>query len=99
MARSHWAEAAQEAQNLCASLPWLTSAQAEDLTRHFITHRIALSRRMLTATVHRAEELRREYEDRYQQLRRSLLRRHAVWASATLVCAVGVGGVLGAVAR
>lgn len=98
MARTHWTEARQEAQSLCASLPWLTTAQTEELTRHYITHRIALSRRMLTATVQRADELRREYEERYQELRRNLLRRHAVWASGLLACGAGVG-VLVAVAR
>ncbi|GGW99847.1 hypothetical protein GCM10010297_22260 [Streptomyces malachitofuscus] len=99
MACSHRTEADREAQRLCASLPWLTTAQAEELTRHYIAHRIALSRRMLTATVQRADELRREYEDRYQELRRSLLRRHAVWASCMLACAAGVGGVLVGAAR
>jgi hypothetical protein len=94
LARSHWAEARREARDLCDSLPWLTTAQAEDLTRHYVTGRVALTRRMLVATVQRADELRREYEARYLELRRSLLRRHAAWASATLACTAGVGGAL-----
>ncbi|CAL9336666.1 hypothetical protein SUDANB132_00180 [Streptomyces sp. enrichment culture] len=99
MARAHRAEAHQDAQDLCDALPWLTTAQAEDLTRHYVSHRIALSRRMLTATVHRAHELRDEYETRYQHLRRSLLRSHAACASGMLAFAVGVNSLLYMVAR
>ncbi|MFI8304723.1 hypothetical protein ACIF80_14950 [Streptomyces sp. NPDC085927] len=33
-ARSHRTRARREAQPLCDSLPWLSSAQTEDLTRH-----------------------------------------------------------------
>ncbi|GGW77641.1 hypothetical protein [Streptomyces griseoloalbus] len=99
LARSHRAAARREAQTLCDALPWLTTAQAEELTRHYISHRIAVSRQMLSATVHRADELRREYEARYQQLRGTLLRRHAAWASGVLACAVAVSGALCALAR
>ncbi len=99
MARTHWTEAGREAQNLCAALPWLTAAQTEELTRHYIAHRIAVSRRMLAATVQRADELRREYEERYEQLRRGLIRRHAVWACCLLGCAAGIGSLSVAVAR
>ncbi|WP_077798953.1 hypothetical protein [Streptomyces sp. JHA26] len=94
LARSHWTEAHREARALCDRLPWLTTAQAEDLTHHYVDGRIALSRRMLAATVRRAEELREEYEARYLELRRRLLVRHAAWASATLACSAGVGSTL-----
>ncbi|MFG2678164.1 hypothetical protein [Streptomyces sp. NPDC048392] len=94
LAREHRHDADREAQALCSALTWLTTAQAEDLTRHYVSHRIALSRRMLSATVNRADELRGEYEARYQQLRRDLLRRHAAWACGMVVCAAGVGGAL-----
>ncbi|MBB5939038.1 hypothetical protein FHS42_006130 [Streptomyces zagrosensis] len=30
--------------------PWLTIAQAEDLTHHYVNHRVALTRQLLTAT-------------------------------------------------
>ncbi|MFE9707579.1 hypothetical protein [Streptomyces sp. NPDC005930] len=94
LAREHRHDAHRDAQALCSALPWLTTAQAEDLTRHYVSHRLALSREMLGVTVRRADELRREYEARYRQLRRDLLRRHAAWASGVLVCAAGVSGAL-----
>jgi hypothetical protein len=99
LAREHHDDAHREARELCDALPWLTTAQAEDLTRHYVAHRLRLSRRMLQASLHRAGELRREYEARYLRLRSDLLRRHAAWASALLACAAGVGGVLGTLAR
>jgi hypothetical protein len=94
LAQEHRHDAHREAQALCSALPWLTTAQAEDLTRHYVAHRLRLSRQMFEATLRRADELRREYEARYLQLRRDLLRRHGVWASCLLVCATGVGGAL-----
>ncbi|AQS72010.1 hypothetical protein B1H29_16025 [Streptomyces pactum] len=94
LAREHQQDALREAQALCSALPWLTTAQAEDLTRHYVAHRLHLSRQMLRATLRRADELSREYEARYLQLRRDLLRRHGAWASGLLVCVAGVSGAL-----
>jgi hypothetical protein len=99
LARSHQDDARREARQLCADLPWLTSAQAEEVARHYYERRMALTRQMLGATVRRAGELRQEYEERYQQLRREVLRRHAVCASALLACATGAGAAVGALAR
>ncbi|MEV6962086.1 hypothetical protein AB0M97_23445 [Streptomyces sp. NPDC051207] len=95
MARAHQDEARREAEELCARLPWLTSSQAEDLTRHYVHHRLDLTCRMLRATVDRAAELRGEYETRYAALRRDLLRRHAVYACAVLACAGGLSALAG----
>jgi hypothetical protein len=99
MARAHQDEARREAEELCASLPWLTGGQAEDLTRRYVHHRLDLTRRMLRDTVRRAAELRLEYETRYAALRRALLRRHTVCACVVLACGFGLsalGSVLGA---
>ncbi|MGX9875261.1 hypothetical protein ACWIG2_18155 [Streptomyces cellulosae] len=94
MARSHLAEARREAEALCADLPWLTTGQAEDLTRHYVARRIDLTRQMLRTTVRRADELRHEYETRYVELRGALLRRHVAWASGVLACATGINATL-----
>ncbi|MFF0095100.1 hypothetical protein ACFYSF_34910 [Streptomyces canus] len=99
LVRSHRDAARREAGELCARMPWLTTAQAEDLAHHYCERRMLLTRHMLSATVQRAEQLRQEYENRYQELRRALLRRHAACASAVLACAAGVGAAVGALAR
>ncbi|MEQ8146106.1 hypothetical protein [Streptomyces sp. OP7] len=94
MARSHLAEARLEAEALCGDMPWLTTAQAEDVARHYVDRRIDLTRRMLQTTVRRAEELRGEYEARYAELRGALLRRHVACASGLLACATGINAAL-----
>ncbi|WP_399934076.1 hypothetical protein [Streptomyces kanamyceticus] len=99
IAHGHRVEAHREARALCEKLPWLTTAQAEDLTRHYVQHRMALTRHMLGTTARRAQELRGEYEARYQQLRRALLKRHAAWASTFMVCSIGISGAVGVLAR
>ncbi|WP_280885339.1 hypothetical protein [Streptomyces sp. LBL] len=90
LAHTHHQQAHREAEHLCARMPWLTSAQAEDLTRHYVRRRIDLTGQMLLTTTERAAQLRQEYEDRYAALRGDLLRRHAVCACALLACAGGV---------
>ncbi|MFJ8946264.1 hypothetical protein ACIRG4_24030 [Streptomyces sp. NPDC102395] len=95
LARAHHDEARREAEELCDRLPWLTTAQAEDVSRHYVRQRVDLTRRMLRTTVDRAAELRREYEARYAALRRELLRRHIAFASAALACAAGIGVLAG----
>ncbi|MFI6931853.1 hypothetical protein [Streptomyces sp. NPDC050287] len=90
LARTHLDQARREAADFCSRMPWLTTAQAEDVTQHYLTRRMDLTRCMLLATVERAAQLRQEYEIRYSALRRDLLRRHAVGACAVLACAGGV---------
>ncbi|MEU0743586.1 hypothetical protein [Streptomyces sp. NPDC006134] len=99
LARVHHDDARREARALCAALPWLTTAQAEDVTRHYVEQRIDLTRRMLSGTARRAEELRQEYEARYRALRRTLLRRHAACASVLMACAAGIGSAMGTLGR
>ncbi|MFE9839183.1 hypothetical protein ACFYP4_29215 [Streptomyces sp. NPDC005551] len=91
LVRTHQDQARREAEDLCARLPWLTGAQAEDVTRHYLHQRVDLTRRLLQDTVERAGRLRQEYEERYADLRRSLLRRHAVCATALVACTSGIG--------
>ncbi|WP_328741552.1 hypothetical protein OG436_02550 [Streptomyces caniferus] len=80
------AQARREAEALCAKLPWLTTAQADDLARHYMDQRLGLTCQALQAIADRAKRLRGEYEARYAALRRTLLRRHA--ACACLLCGV-----------
>ncbi|GGY33029.1 hypothetical protein [Streptomyces djakartensis] len=94
LARLHHDDARREAEDLCARLPWLTSAQAEELSRHYVRQRVRLTRRMLLTTVERAGRLRQEYESRYATLRQALLRRHAAGACAALACAAGVSTLI-----
>ncbi|MEV7001805.1 hypothetical protein AB0N62_29510 [Streptomyces sp. NPDC093982] len=89
-AKTYYLEAREEADRLCSGMPWLTTAQAEQLTRHYIELRIGLTRQTL---IHHIDDLREQYDTRYHELRRHLLRRHAAAACVLLVC-VGVAGVL-----
>jgi hypothetical protein len=83
-------QAQREAEALCARLPWLTTGQAEDLTRHYTEQRLGLTRQALQAFADRAGRLRGEYEARYADLRRTLLRRHGVWACLLLASSISV---------
>jgi hypothetical protein len=80
----HLDQARREAEELCAGMPWLTTAQAEELTGHYVRRRLDVTRQLLHGTVRRAEELRQEYESRYADLRHALLRRHTACACALL---------------
>jgi hypothetical protein len=93
LAHAHRDQARREAEDLCARMPWLTTAQAEELTGHYVRRRLDVTRELLHSTVRRAEELREEYESRYAALRHTLLRHHAVCACAVLACAGGVNAL------
>ncbi|MCK8437276.1 hypothetical protein G3I77_31030 [Streptomyces sp. D2-8] len=92
-------QAQREAEDLCARMAWLTTAQAEELTGHYVRRRLDVTRQLMLGTVRRAEELRQEYESRYAGLRRALLRRHAAGACAVLACAAGVSALAGVLTR
>ncbi|MGW1675257.1 hypothetical protein [Streptomyces sp. NPDC002324] len=79
-------QAREEAEALCSRLPWATTAQAEEITRLYIEQRLTGTRHTLA---HHIVELRDQYENRYRELRRDLLKRHA--ASACVVLAGGAG--------
>lgn len=93
LAHAHRDQARREAEDLCARMPWLTTAQAEELTGHYVRRRLDVTRQLLHSTVRRAEELRQEYESRYADLRHTLLRRHTACACALLACAGGVSAL------
>ncbi|MDG9709005.1 hypothetical protein [Streptomyces sp. DH10] len=93
LAHAHRDQARREAEDLCARMPWLTTAQAEELIAHYVRRRLDVTRQLLRSTVRRAEELRQEYESRYAALRHTLLRRHAACACAVLACAGGVSAL------
>ena len=99
LAHAHRHQARREAEDLCARLPWLTTAQAEELTAHYVRRRLDVTRQLMLGSLRRAAELREEYESRYAELRRALLRRHAAGACAVLACAAGVGAVAGVLIR
>ncbi|MEV4788261.1 hypothetical protein AB0K53_22915 [Streptomyces tuirus] len=89
LARAHHDQARREAEDLCARMPWLTTAQVEELTGHYVRRRLDVTRDLLLATVSRAGQLRQEYEARYASLRRALLKRHTAGVCAVLVCLSG----------
>ncbi|MEY7977962.1 hypothetical protein ACFW3A_09535 [Streptomyces pilosus] len=62
-------EARRRAGRFTAELPWLTTAQREEVERVYRADRIATSRETLVRIRDRAAELRTEYEGRYRQLR------------------------------
>ncbi|MBT2510393.1 hypothetical protein J7I98_31985 [Streptomyces sp. ISL-98] len=72
-------------------LPWLTTAQREDVERVYMAERLAASQAMLVRISARATALRGEYTRRYRRLRKRCV--------TTAVVAVGaVTGVCTAVA-
>ncbi|WP_037832401.1 hypothetical protein [Streptomyces sp. NRRL F-4474] len=63
-------EAREQGEAFARALTWLGSAEQEEISRRFAEHHLALHKKMLAATVARAEELRAEYAHRYVSLRR-----------------------------
>ncbi|MDO0926640.1 hypothetical protein QQY24_14910 [Streptomyces sp. TG1A-8] len=92
-------QARREAENLCAKLPWLTTAQAEDLARHYTEQRLGLTRQALQSFADRAARLRGEYEARYATLRRRLLKYHALSASVVLAATASAAAAVSLLAR
>ncbi|MFE2537146.1 hypothetical protein, partial [Streptomyces sp. NPDC059371] len=79
-------EAAQrEAQRFTERMPWLTTAQQEEVIRQYVQERRHLTRLTLTAVAWRSHRLREEYEARYALLRVRLLKLSAVAVCGALV--------------
>ena len=78
-------EARRQACRFTEQLPWLTTAQREDVERVYIADRVALCRESLTRIAGRAVELRGEYTARYRQLR----------ARCVAACVLAVGAASG----
>jgi hypothetical protein len=62
-----------EGEEFARRMPWLTTAQREDVARHYTEERIALSKEVLRAVTARCTELRAEYTARYRALRQRLV--------------------------
>lgn len=66
-------DARADAEAFARRMPWLTTAQREQVVRLYTEDRVALSRRTLQRIVDRCHELRGEYSARYEELRRRLV--------------------------
>lgn len=78
-------EARRLARRFTDELPWLTTAQREDVERVYAADRAEASRVMLVRISARATELRGEYSRRYRTLR-------ARCVAAAVVCLGTAGG-------
>ncbi|MFI6646772.1 hypothetical protein ACIBI8_03975 [Streptomyces sp. NPDC050529] len=78
-------EARRRARRFTDELPWLTTAQREDVERVYTADRAAASRAMFVRVSVRAAELRGEYSERYQRLRTRCV-------ATAVVCAGTAGG-------
>ncbi|WP_202238285.1 hypothetical protein [Actinacidiphila reveromycinica] len=85
------ARARREAGGFTEHLPWLTTAQREEVERVYVADRLRLSRETLRRIVDRAAELREEYAARYRELRRRCV-------AAAVVGGGAAAGALGAAA-
>ena len=59
----------EDAEAFADRLPWLTTAQREDLVRLYRRERLQTSRAFIERVSDRAEQLQREYSARYEHLR------------------------------
>ncbi|MFD5871585.1 hypothetical protein [Streptomyces sp. NPDC060322] len=81
-------QARRAARRFTDALPWLTTAQRDDVERVYVADRVEICRETLTRIAGRAVELRGEYTARYDRLR----------ARCVLVSVLTVGTVSGACA-
>ncbi|MFD3570209.1 hypothetical protein [Streptomyces sp. NPDC058667] len=63
-------EAAEAGEAFARRFPWLGPREESEIALSFAQEHLAVRRRMLQDAVARADELRREYSDRYARLRR-----------------------------
>ncbi|MEV0495414.1 hypothetical protein [Streptomyces atratus] len=75
-------EARRRAARFTGELPWLTTAQREDVERVYTADRVAASRAMLSRISARSTEMRGEYNDRYRALRARCVATAVVTAGA-----------------
>ncbi|WP_411083344.1 hypothetical protein [Streptomyces sp. cmx-18-6] len=74
-----------QARRFTDELPWLTTAQREDVERAYLADRVSVTRESLIRVRDRAVELRGEYTERYERLR----------ARCVALAVVAVGAVTG----
>ena len=83
--QAEWKTARREGEEFADRMPWLTAAQREEVARQYAEQRMRLTRQTLRAVMSRAHSLRREYENRYSELRDRLLKLSTlVWCAAVL---------------
>ncbi len=76
-----------QGEDFARRLPWLTTAQQEEVARHYADDRLAATRQALAAVNARQAELREEYSARYRALRQQLLCRcTALLTTALALC-------------
>ncbi|ANH90043.1 MULTISPECIES: hypothetical protein [unclassified Streptomyces] len=63
------AEAEERARAFTEPLPWLTTAQREEIEAHYVRDSLTRARADLQRVADRCRALRGEYEERYQRLR------------------------------
>ncbi|MCQ0025328.1 hypothetical protein M4914_21915 [Streptomyces somaliensis DSM 40738] len=73
LAQAELLRAREEGEAFARRMPWLTTAQHEEVARLYAEDRIELSKKVLRAVADRCVELRGEYTARYAQLRQRLL--------------------------
>ncbi|MEV5596107.1 hypothetical protein [Streptomyces sp. NPDC052496] len=78
--------ASHEARTFADRLPWLTTAQRDEVIRCYTEERLTAVRRDLERIRTRCHQLRAEYTARYETLRRRLL--HTCCAAGLLAAAV-----------
>ncbi|WP_433544377.1 hypothetical protein ACQPZG_04150 (plasmid) [Streptomyces sp. CA-294286] len=79
--------ARSQGEDFAGRLPWLTTAQHEEVARQYARDRLATTRQALAAVHARQAELREEYTARYQALRQQLLCRCvALLVTALALC-------------
>ncbi|MER7112520.1 hypothetical protein [Streptomyces sp. NPDC000229] len=66
--------ARSEGEAFARRMPWLTTAQQEEVARLYAEDRLELSKTALKAITARCEELKEEYTARYEHLRQRLMR-------------------------
>ncbi|MEU9235615.1 hypothetical protein [Streptomyces subrutilus] len=84
MSRAAHQAAAREAADFADALPWLGSAEREDLVRLYAARHLVRTRQTLHEVAGRSRELREEYSRRYQTLRCRMLALTLLGSALTL---------------
>lgn len=84
-----------QARRFTDALPWLTTAQRDDVERVYVADRVELCRETLTRIAGRAVELRGEYTARYDRLRA----RCVAWSVLTVGTVGGTCAALALIGR
>ncbi|MGW7268561.1 hypothetical protein [Streptomyces sp. NPDC054842] len=90
MVQAEYQAAEREARAFTDRMPWLTTAQREEVARQYVAERVRLNERTLSTIAGRTRELRGEYEARYALLRTRLLKRCGVAVCTVLMCTAGL---------